>query len=94
MGDRDPREAHPPDRRPPAIIDVLLGALAIADGKVDLATYAEDMSEAGAAAARIARPSPRSRTCPAPAASATATVEGDLPPPTPPRGGKKRLVRL
>ena len=79
---------------PSAIIDVLLGALAIADGKVDLATYAKDMSEAGAAAARIAEVESALAGLPSARRVATATVEGDLPPPSEPGGGKKRSVRL
>jgi hypothetical protein len=80
---------------PGAIIDVLLGALAIADGKVDLATYAKDMADAGAPAARIAEVETALASLPSARRVATATVEGDLPPPAEPGGGgKKRSVRL
>jgi len=79
---------------PAAIIDVLLGALAIADGKVDLATYARDMAEAGTAPARIAEVETALANLPGARRVATAAVEGDLPPPAEPGGGKKRSVRL
>jgi len=79
---------------PGAIIDVLLGALAIADGKVDLATYAKDMADAGAPPARIAEVETALASLPTARRVATATVEGDLPPPSEPGGGKKRSVRL
>lgn len=79
---------------PRAIIDVLLGALAIADGKVDLATYVKDMAELGAAPERIAEVETALAGLPSARRVTTATVEGDLPPPTEPGGGKKRSVRL
>lgn len=82
---------------PGAIIDVLLGAVAIADGKVDLATYARDMAEAGAAPARVAEIETALAGLPGARRVATATVEGDLPSPSEPGGGgggKKRSVRL
>jgi hypothetical protein len=79
---------------PRAIIDVLLGALAIADGKVDLATYVKDMAELGAAPERIAEVEAALASLPSARRVATATVEGDLPPPAEPGGGKMRSVRL
>jgi len=73
---------------------VASGSLVPLDGKVDLATYARDMAEAGAAPARIAEVETALANLPGARRVATAAVEGDLPPPAEPGGGKKRSVRL
>jgi len=78
---------------PTSIIDVLLGALAIADGRVDLDTYLKDMRELGAAADRVAGVEAALAGLPCAKNVATASIEGDVPP-TPEPGGKKRTVRL
>jgi uncharacterized protein YfaP (DUF2135 family) len=79
---------------PKSIIDVLLGALAIADGKVDLDTYLKDMRELGSAEDRIAALEAALAGLPSAQKVATATVEGDVPPPPAPGDGKKRTTRL
>lgn len=79
---------------PRAIIDVLLGALAIADGKVDLDTYVKDMKELGADEARVREVEAALAGLPSATRVATAAVEGAVPPPPEPGGGKKRSVRL
>lgn len=78
---------------PHSIIDVLLGALAIAEGKVDLDAYCKDLVELGADEGRIREVQTALGSLPSAAKIATATVEGDLPPPPVP-GGKKSTVRL
>lgn len=78
---------------PHSIIDVLLGALAIAEGKVDLDGYCKDLVEFGADEALIREVQAALGNLPSAAKVATATVEGDLPPPPAP-GGKKSTVRL
>jgi hypothetical protein len=79
---------------PHSIIDVLLGALAIAEGKVDLDTYLRDMAELGAT--EDARREVESALAGLPSVKmvATAKVEGDVPVPPEGGGGKKRSVRL
>ncbi len=78
---------------PGSIIDVLLGALAIAEGKVDLDTYCKDLRELGATPELLRDVEAALGGLPSAARIATATVEGDLPPPPPP-GGKKTTTRL
>ena len=78
---------------PKAIIDVLLGALAIADGKVDLDTYVKDMRDLGADEGRVREVEAALGGLPRATRVATASVEGDVPPPAPP-DGKKKTVRL
>jgi hypothetical protein len=80
---------------PKSIIDVLLGALAIADGKVDLDTYLRDMGEMGATEERLHEVERALAGLPSAKKVATARIEGEVPPPpTPEGGGKKRSVRL
>lgn len=80
---------------PKSIIDVLLGALAIADGKVDLDTYLRDMRELGAAEASVAEVEAALAGLPSATKVAIASVEGNVPPPGPGGpGGKKRTTRL
>jgi hypothetical protein len=79
---------------PKSIIDVLLGALAIADGKVDLDTYLKDMRELGSPEDRIAELEISLAGLPSAQKVASATVEGEVPPPTGPGEGKKRTTRL
>ncbi len=79
---------------PKSIIDVLLGALAIADGKVDLDTYVKDMVEFGASEQRIREVESALGGLPSAKKVATAQVEGNVPPPPPPGEGKKKSVRL
>jgi len=76
---------------PRSIIDVLLGALAIADGKVDLATYAKDLTDLGADPTRIREVETALGGLPSATRVATATVDGTLPRPEP---GQKRTTRL
>jgi uncharacterized protein YfaP (DUF2135 family) len=78
---------------PKSIIDVLLGALAISDGKVDLDTYLKDMRELGSSDAMVREVETALAGLPSAAKVATATVEGDVPPPPEP-GGKRRTTRL
>ncbi len=78
---------------PKSIIDVLLGALAIADGKVDLDTYLQDMRELGAAEDRIVALEAALAGLPSAQKVAMATVEGHVPPPAA-GDGKKRTTRL
>lgn len=77
---------------PKAIIDVLLGALAIADGKVDLDTYLKDMRELGAAEEMVREVEHSLQNLPSAKKVATAAVEGNVPPP--PASGGKRTTRL
>jgi uncharacterized protein YfaP (DUF2135 family) len=79
---------------PKSIIDVLLGALAIADGKVDLDTYLKDMRELGSDAARVRDVENALAGLPSAQKVATAVVEGDVPVPPSDGGGKKKSVRL
>jgi hypothetical protein len=76
---------------PKSIIDVLLGALAIADGKVDLDTYLRDMRELGAPEDRVHAIEAALAGLPSAKNVATATVTGDVPAAT---GGKKTTIRL
>ncbi len=78
---------------PESIIDVLLGALAIAEGKVDLDSYLKDLRELGATDERLRAVESSLSSLPSATRVATATVEGDVPPPPAP-GGKKSTVRL
>jgi hypothetical protein len=78
---------------PKSIIDVLLGALAIADGKVDLDTYLKDMRELGSPDAVVAEVERALAGLPSAQRVATAAVEGELPPPPAPGSGK-RTTRL
>jgi uncharacterized protein YfaP (DUF2135 family) len=66
---------------PKSIIDVLLGALAIADGKVDLDTYLADMRELGAADDLVRSVETALAGLPSAKKVAAAVVEGALPPP-------------
>lgn len=77
---------------PKSIIDVLLGALAIADGKVDLDTYLKDMRELGTDAQRVREVEGVLARLPSANKVSTASVEGQVPPPADP--GKKRTTRL
>jgi hypothetical protein len=77
---------------PKSIIDTLLGALAIADGKVDLDTYCKDLRELGTSDERIAEVERSLAGLPSARKVATATVEGEVPPPS--GDGKKKTVRL
>jgi uncharacterized protein YfaP (DUF2135 family) len=78
---------------PASIIDVLLGALAISDGKVDLDTYLKDMRELGTStAARIAEVEAALAGLPSAQKVTTAAVQGTLPAPAPAGGG--RTTRL
>ncbi|MBK9031214.1 MAG: hypothetical protein IPL61_07745 [Myxococcales bacterium] len=78
---------------PASIIDVLLGALAIAEGKVDLDGYVTDLRDLGTPDARLREVERALGGLPSASRVATATVEGDVPPPPAP-GGKKGTVRL
>ena len=66
---------------PKAIIDVLLGALAIADGKVDLDTYLRDLRELGTPEDRARGVEQALAGLPSAKTVATAAVEGSVPPP-------------
>ena len=82
---------------PKAIIDVLLGALAIADGKVDLDTYLKDLRELGTPEDRARGVEQALAGLPSAKKVATAAVEGSVPPPPGDGGGgggKKKTVRL
>lgn len=79
---------------PKSIIDVLLGALAISDGKVDLDTYVKDMAEFGASEERIREVEAALGGLPSAQRVATASVEGDVPAAPAPGDRKKRSVRL
>jgi hypothetical protein len=80
---------------PKSIIDVLLGALAIADGKVDLDTYLKDLADLGAGEGRLRDVETALAGLPSAKKVATAQVEGEVPSgPAPEGGGKKRSVRL
>lgn len=76
---------------PKSIIDVLLGALAIADGKVDLDGYIKDMKELGVADDRVRDAEAALGGLPSAARVATAAIEGAVPSPG---DGKRRPVRL
>lgn len=78
---------------PKSIIDTLLGALAIADGKVDLDTYCKDLRELGTADERVAEIERALAGLPSARKVATATIEGEVPPPSG-GDGKKKTVRL
>lgn len=77
---------------PKSIIDILLGALAIADGKADLDTYLKDMKELGSDEARLRAAEAALGGLPSAHKVATASIEGEVPPP--PGAGKKKAVRL
>nr|HEX4319135.1 hypothetical protein [Kofleriaceae bacterium] len=79
---------------PKAIIDVLLGALAIADGKVDLDTYIKDLRELGSPDDRVRGVEQSLSNLPSAKRVATAAVTGDVPPAPGDGGGKKKTVRL
>jgi len=79
---------------PKSITDVLLGALAIADGKVDLDSYLQDMRELGSTEERVRGVEAALASLPSAQRVAAAIVEGDLPAPPAPEGGKKKTVRL
>lgn len=79
---------------PKSIIDVLLGALAISDGKVDLDTYLKDMRELGADEARVRDVENALAGLPSAQKVAVAEVVGDVPLPPTDGGGKKKSVRL
>ena len=76
---------------PKSIIDVLLGALAIADGKVDLDTYLKDMRELGSPDELVRAIETALAGLPSAKKVATATISGDVPPAP---SGKKPTVRL
>jgi hypothetical protein len=77
---------------PKAIIDVLLGALAIADGKVDLDTYLKDLRELDTPADRIREVEHSLAGLPSARKVATAAVQGAVPAAAP--GAKKTTTRL
>jgi uncharacterized protein YfaP (DUF2135 family) len=79
---------------PKSIIDVLLGALAISDGKVDLDTYLKDMRELGAEDARVRDVENALAGLPSAQKVAVAEVVGDVPLPPTDGAGKKKSVRL
>jgi hypothetical protein len=78
---------------PESIVDVLLGALAIADGKVDLETFIRDMREMSADEARVGVVEGALAGLPSATRVATAAVEGEMPPAAVGQG-KKRSTRL
>ena len=77
---------------PKSIIDVLLGALAIADGKVDLDTYLEDMRELGASEPGVREVEAVLAGLPSANKVSTAAIAGTVP--TGAEPGKKRTTRL
>jgi hypothetical protein len=77
---------------PKAIVDVLLGALAISDGKVDLDTYLTDLRELGAAAERVNEVERALAGLPSARRVSQALLVGDVPPPG--ASGSKKTVRL
>lgn len=79
---------------PKSIIDVLLGALAIADGKVDLDTYLKDMRELGSPDDRLREVEAALAGLPSAKKVATAAVEGEVPAPPAPGDGPRRTTRL
>lgn len=79
---------------PKSIIDVLLGALAISDGKVDLDTYLKDMRELGTEDARVRDVENALAGLPSAQKVAVAHVVGNVPVPPSDLGGKKKSVRL
>jgi hypothetical protein len=79
---------------PKSIIDVLLGALAISDGKVDLDTYLKDMRELGSDNARVRDVESALAGLPSAQKVAVAQVVGHVPMPPSDGGGKKKSVRL
>lgn len=79
---------------PKTIIDVLLGALAIADGKVDLDRYLADLRELGAADELVTGVERALGGLPSAARVATAIVEGNVPRAPALDGGAKQTVRL
>jgi hypothetical protein len=76
---------------PAAIVDVLLGALAIADGKVDLDTYVTHMAEFGSSTARVAEVTTSLAGLPSATRVAVAEVQGEIPVGG---GGAKKTTRL
>ncbi|HEY4244699.1 MAG TPA: hypothetical protein VGM88_33020 [Kofleriaceae bacterium] len=78
---------------PKSIIEVLLGALAISDGKVDLDAYVKDLRELGTPEDRVRSVEQALAGLPSAARVATASVEGTVPSAPPPAGGK-RTTRL
>ena len=79
---------------PKSIIDVLLGALAISDGKVDLDTYLKDMRELGAEDTRVREVENALAGLPTAQKVAVAEVVGEVPLAPADGGGKKKSVRL
>lgn len=74
---------------PKSIIDVLLGALAIADGKVDLDTYLKDMRELGSADERVR--AVEAALAGLPSAQRVAMAAGEVPRAAPNRRATVRL---
>lgn len=87
-----PKENIMPVGDPKSIIDALLGALAIADGKTDLDGYLKDLGELGTPEDRLREVEAALSGLPSAKKVATAEVEGEVP--AGPEGGKKRSVRL
>jgi hypothetical protein len=79
---------------PKSITDVLLGALLIADCKVDLDSYLKDMRELGSAEERVRGVEAALAGLPSAQKVAAAVIEGDLPAPPAPESRKKKTVRL
>jgi uncharacterized protein YfaP (DUF2135 family) len=77
---------------PKAIVDVLLGALAIADGKIDLDTYLKDMRELGSAAEHAVEVERALAGLPSAQRVSQARLHGDVPRPS--ASGSKKTVRL
>jgi hypothetical protein len=75
---------------PKAIVDVLLGALAIADGSRTLATFMDDLKSRDTTESRIGHV--RTALASLSSVRSTASVEGDVPPP--PDAGRGRSKRL
>jgi hypothetical protein len=79
---------------PKSIVDVLLGALAICDGKVDLDGYVKDLRELGSAETRIGEVETALAGLPSARRVATAIIEGELPPPGAGNASATRTTRL
>ncbi len=77
---------------PSAVIDVLMGALAVANGARDLDGFARDLADSGAGDDRIAEVRAALSALNQLEKVEPAAVEGDIP--TAPEPGKKRTVRL
>jgi uncharacterized protein YfaP (DUF2135 family) len=76
---------------PAAIVDVLLGALAIADGKVDLERYLTDLRAIGASDAQVREAESALAALPGARRVPTASISGEVPRAAP---GRKRAARL